>query len=350
MSKAFYHILLLIGLCALPLAMQAGNPDRQGEAGAYELLMMPYARSAGLSAMTSSLVTGVEAMHVNVAGMSRINKTEVLIGNSIYLQGTGINTNAFGLTQRVGKGGAFGFSLMALDFGDIPVTTTAQPEGTGADYSPSFFNLAFGYSNTFENKVSVGVLFRAISESISNVSAFGFGIDAGVQYVTGEKENFKFGISLRNIGSRMRFGGEGLSVQRPRPGRGEYPLTYETRPEGFELPSLLNLGMSYDIYFGAAHRFTVLGHFTAHSFSQDQVGGGFEYALKDFFMLRGAYRYEFGSSDEITAPIETGLSAGVAVQVPLSKTNKKSRLGIEYAYRQTRIWNGTHNFGVRFGI
>lgn len=70
--------------------------------------------------MTSSLVTGVEAMHVNVAGMSRINKTEVLIGNSIYLQGTGINTNAFGITQRVGKEGAFGFSLMALDFRRYP--------------------------------------------------------------------------------------------------------------------------------------------------------------------------------------------------------------------------------------
>ena len=60
----------------------------------------------------------------------RINKTEVSLGHAIYLQGTGININAFGLAQRVGKSGSFGISLMALDFGDIRVTTTAQPEGT----------------------------------------------------------------------------------------------------------------------------------------------------------------------------------------------------------------------------
>ena len=30
---------------------------------------------------------------------------------------------AFGFAQKVGKNGTLGISLMALDFGDIPVTT-----------------------------------------------------------------------------------------------------------------------------------------------------------------------------------------------------------------------------------
>ena len=46
---------------------------------------------------------------------------------------------------------------------------------------------------------------RAISESLSNVTAFGFAIDAGVQYVTGPNDNFKFGISLRNVGTPMTY-------------------------------------------------------------------------------------------------------------------------------------------------
>lgn len=350
MSKAFYKIFIALGLLVAAANAYAGNPDRQGEAGAYELLMVPYARTAGLHALNASMATGVEALHVNVAGLSRINKTEVVIGHSIYLQGTGINKNSFGLAQRVGKNGVFGFSLMSLDFGDIAVTTTDQPDGTGATYSPSFFNLGLAYGHTFENKVSVGVLFRGVSESISNVAAFGFAIDAGVQYVTGPKDNFKFGISLRNIGSKMSFGGEGLSIQRPRPGRGEYVITYNQRAAGFELPSLLHIGMSYDITLGEASRFTVLGNFTANSFSQDQIGAGFEFSLKDMFMLRGAYKYEFGSEDEITAPIYTGLSAGVSLMVPLSKENKNTRFGVDYAYRQSRLWNGTHNFGVRFAF
>lgn len=331
-------------------ALFAGNPDRQGEAGAYELLMVPYARMAGLHAMNTSMVTGVEAMHLNVAGLARINKTEVVLGNAQYLQGTGIKKNALGLSQRIGKNGAFGLSLMALDFGDIRVTTTQQPEGTGVSFSPNFFNLGFGYSHIFENKISVGVLFRLISESIADVSAAGFALDAGVQYVTGPKDNFKFGISLRNIGSRMTFGGEGLSTFTQGSGDTDYELTFSQRSAGFELPSVLHIGLSYDFYPSAAHRLTILGNFTANSFSEDQVGAGLEYSLKDMFMLRGGYKYEFGSDDPITAPIYTGLCAGASIQVPLSKENKNVKFGIDYAYRQTRLWNGTHNIGVRINI
>ncbi|GJM29812.1 MAG: hypothetical protein DHS20C17_24470 [Cyclobacteriaceae bacterium] len=354
MNKIFYLFLTLSLLCTAAITVEAGNPDRQGEAGAYELLMIPYAKMAGLHAMNTSFVTGVEAMRLNVAGLSRVNKTEVEVGYARYLQGTDINMNAFGFAQKVGNG-AFGFSLMALDFGDIPVTTTEQPEGTGATYSPNFFNLALSYAVTFENKVSVGITLRGISESTSNVSAFGFALDAGVQYVSGEHDNFKFGISLRNVGSRMTFNGEGLGTRGPSP-TGAYELTFEQRTAGFELPSMLNIGTSYDILFGA-NRVTLLGNFTSNSFSRDQVGGGLEYALNEIFMLRAGYKYEFQSnSDVIQESIYTGLAGGLTVQVPLKKKSELKEgdymptLGIDYAYRETRLWDGTHNISVRISL
>jgi hypothetical protein len=349
MNKFLYKIMAVGLIMAMAGTTWAGNPDRQGEAGAYELLMNPWARSAGLHTMTTSMITGVEALRLNPAGLSRINKTEILVSNAIYLQGTDINMNALGFGQRIGNG-AFGVSLMALDFGDIPVTTTDQPEGTGTTFSPNFFHIGLSYAHTFENKVSVGITFRGISETIQDLSAFGFAIDAGVQYVTGPEDNFKFGISLRNVGSRMRFGGQGLAVQRPSPNDNGSELTFNQRAEDFEIPSVLNMGLSYDLRFGSNHRLTVLGNFTANSFSQDQIGGGLEYSLNDIFMLRGGYKYEFGSEDPITAPIYEGLSAGASVEIPLSKENKNTRLGIDYAYRQTRIWNGTHNFSIRINI
>ncbi|MEN0005567.1 MAG: PorV/PorQ family protein [Bacteroidota bacterium] len=349
MNKLFYKIFALGLVLMMGVTAWAGNPDRQGEAGAYELLMNPWARSAGLHTMTTSMITGVEALRLNPAGLSRINQTEILVSNAIYLQGTGINMNAAGFAQRVGNG-AIGVSLMSLDFGDIPVTTTDQPEGTGTTFSPAFFHIGLSYSYTFENKVSVGLTFRGISESIQDLNAFGIAIDAGVQYVTGPKDNFKFGISLRNVGSRMRFGGQGLAVQRPSPNDNGSELTFNQRAEDFEIPSVLNLGLSYDFLFGPTHRLTVLGNFTANSFSQDQIGGGVEYSLKEIFMIRGGYKYEVGSEDPITAPIYEGLSAGASVEIPLSKENKNLRLGIDYAYRQTRVWNGTHNFSVRINI
>ncbi len=325
----------------------AGNPDRQGEAGAYELLLNPWARSAGLHTMTTANIWGVEAMRLNVAGLARLNQTEVLIGHSIYLQETGIRMNALGVGQRVGENGVFGISLMSMDFGDIDVTSTQQPEGSGATFSPNFFHLGFAYSHRFANKVSVGILFRGISESTTNVSAFGLGIDAGVQYEAGD---FKFGISLRNVGSRMQFKGEGLVLQAPNPDSdGEYQIAVNQRTASFELPSMLNLGLAYDFRIASMHRITLVGNFTSNSFSQDQIGGGVEYSLNEMFAVRGGYKYEFGSTSNGGAqgPLYTGVSAGASLEVPFSKEKKNSRFGIDYAYRPTKLFGGTHNISVR---
>jgi long-subunit fatty acid transport protein len=152
--------------------------------------MNPWAPSAGLHSLNTSNVIGVESMRINPAGLSRLGGTEVMLGFANYLSGTDIAMQAIGVGTKAGKNGAFGFSLMSLDFGDIPVTTTAQPEGTGALLNLSFINIGVTYSYVFDNKVSVGFTLRGVSEGTSDVSSFGFAIDAGVQYVTGDNDEF----------------------------------------------------------------------------------------------------------------------------------------------------------------
>ncbi|MCB0637032.1 MAG: PorV/PorQ family protein [Lewinella sp.] len=329
----------------------AGNPDRQGEAGAAQLLLNPWARSAGLHTMTTSMVTGAEALRINPAGMVRVNRTEVNLGSAVYLQGADIRLNALGLVQKVGENSAFGLSLMAVDFGDILVTTNDQPDPNPDDptFNLNFFNIGLSYAHIFENKVSVGVTLRGVSESTSNVSAFGFAIDAGVQYVTGDQDNFKFGIALRNVGSRMAYSGQGLSVAGPASDGDPYNLTYSQRAAGFELPSLLNIGGSYDFHIGETHRLTVVGNFVANSFSRDEIGGGLEYSLNEAFMVRGGYRTDLGQETGQES-IYSGPSAGATLSVPLSRERKDTRLSIDYAYRATRVWDGTHNFGLRINM
>ncbi len=343
-------ITLIIAAVTLVMpAAYAGNPDRQGEAGGYELLLNPWARSAGLHALNTSWASGVEAMQINIAGLSRLNKSEFIIAHTRLFEGTGIKINALGLGLKMGESGALGISLMAMDFGDIEVTTTNTPEGNGATFSPSFFNLGLSYSHTFDQKVSVGILLRGISENIADVGAFGFAIDAGVQYVTGAKDNFKFGISLRNMGSPMKFSGEGLSFPTANPsGNQPYVITVNSRAAGFELPSMLNIGVSYDFWAGNRHRISTLGNFTANSFAVDQLGAGVEYAFKEMFMARVGYRYDLGVPvDDPQHSVFTGLSAGVTIEVP-TKKDSPGRFGVDYAYLATSPFNGTHNFSIRY--
>lgn len=352
MKKLLYILSLNLLLAS---TVWAGNPDRQGESGAAQLLLNPWASSAGLHTMNTSFVSGVNALRLNPAGLVRINRSEFTLGSANYLQGADIRLNSLGLGQRIGKNGAFGLSIMAMDFGDILVTTTElpDPDPNGPTFNINFINLGLTYAHVFENKVSVGITLRGVSEGTADVNAFGFGIDAGVQYVSGENDNFKFGISLRNVGSRMSFAGTGLATSAPAPDGGAYNLTLEQRSAGYELPSTLNIGASYDFLTTAAegsdHRLTVLGNFTANSFSRDQIGGGAEYAFKERFMLRAAYRFEIDESVEQQS-IYSGPSAGATISVPFSKDNKNSRLSIDYAYRATRVWDGTHNFGVRINL
>ncbi|MEL6357916.1 MAG: PorV/PorQ family protein, partial [Bacteroidota bacterium] len=249
-----------------------------------------------------------------------------------------------GIVSKTGKG-AFGVSIMSLDFGDIPVTTENQPEGTGADLNLSFLNIGIGYSHVFENKVSVGILLRAVSESTTDVSSFGFAIDAGVQYVTGENDEFKFGISLRNIGSRMQFSGQGLATAATT--EEDRTLTLAQRATGFEMPSMLNVGASYD-FLGSVedHRITLFGNFTANSFGRDQIGGALEYSFRDRFFLRGGYRTDMETSELTETPLYDGISGGVGIRVPFSKDDRSSAFSVDYAYRSTRIYDGTHNIGL----
>jgi hypothetical protein len=340
-------LLLLIGFSP----SYAGNPDRQGEAGANELLLNPWARSAGLHSLTTSFVSGVEAMRFNAAGIGRIQGTEFLLGSTRLYEGTGITLNALGFATQVGNKGAFGLSLTSLDFGDIPITTVDQPEGIGGNINPTFLHIGAGYSYTYANKISVGVLLRVISESLTDVTAFGAAIDAGVQYVTGEKENFKLGVSLRNVGTPMRFAGEGLSFQSGNPeGSANYLLTVGQRSQKFELPSVLNIGASYDIYINDDSFVRAAGNFTSNAFSRDNLGVGAEVHFKDFLVLRGAYRYDLGTiPGDAQNNIYTGVAAGLSIQVPLKK-NSNRKIGIDYAYRTTNPFRGTHNFGLKLNI
>jgi hypothetical protein len=346
MKIKFYKIYFLGALMSFSLMLTAGNPDRQGEAGASELLMNPWAISSGFHSMNTACVSGIEAMRLNVAGLSRIGNGEFILANSQMYVGADLSMSAGGFATGIGTNGTLGISLVSLNFGDIPITTTDQPGGTGGTYSPSFFNIGVGYSYLYDNKISVGVLVRGVSEALPAVTAFGLAIDAGVQYVSGEKDNFKLGISLRNTGAPMEFNGQGLSLNSP---VGDGSLTLEQRAEDFELPSTLNLGVSYDFYIGEENYIRGLGNFTSNAFSQDQIGAGLEFSFKDLFQIRAAYKHNLGKGDTaFEDDIYTGVAAGFSVKVPLSKENKERRLGIDYAYRATDPFKGTHNIGLRY--
>ncbi|MFN6046397.1 MAG: hypothetical protein ACK45C_00140, partial [Bacteroidota bacterium] len=105
--------IFLAGLLTLGAvgAAVAGNPERQGQAGAAQLTINGWARSSGMGWANGGKVSGTEAMYMNVAGLDRIkNTTEMSFSRTEWLMGSGIAINNAGFAQKVGESGTFGIS------------------------------------------------------------------------------------------------------------------------------------------------------------------------------------------------------------------------------------------------
>ncbi len=327
----------------------AGNEDRAGQAGATELLINPWARSSGWGGINIANVRGLESQFNNVAGLAFTKKTEIGFTYTDWMSGSDVSINAFGLAQKLGETGVLGLGIMSVGFGDIEITTNDLPEGGIGSFKPQFLNIGLSYAKSFSNSIYGGLTVRLISQSSSDVKATGLAFDAGIQYVTGfneAKDNLKFGISLKNVGTPMKYSGDGLSFRGDPPVSTTYQQTIQSRTEDFELPSLVNIGASYDFKLAENHRLTLVGSFTSNSFTYDQFGVGFEYSFKEMVALRGGYLSEKNiASDQDRLTALTGLNGGISFDLPLGKGGKK--IGIDYSYRSTDLFNGSHGIGAR---
>jgi hypothetical protein len=361
MKKLKLSITLVMALGCSMTAI-GGNQDRAGEAGASQLLINPWTQSVGWAGANTASVTGLEAMALNIAGMAYTRKTELLVNHKRYLVGSDININTFGFSQKVGETGVIGLSIMSMDFGDVDITQVNLPEGGIGTFSPTFTNIDVGFAKSFSNSISGGLSVKLISESIANVSTKGYAFDAGIRYVTGDNDQVKFGIALKNVGPTMKTSGDGLSFTETNDKAGfDISSTQDHRAASFQLPSLLNIGASYDFYLSptvdstsqeitADHRITIAGNFTSNSFTKDQYRFGLEYSFRELFMLRGGYVIEqntwFDSEKRTSA--YTGPTFGGSVKLPLGK--KGTTLGIHYGYQMTENFSGTHSMGLRLDL
>lgn len=358
-------IIVLTGMFVSNIS-NAGNKQRAGQAGASELLINPWARSSGWGAANTGGVKGVEALNLNVAGTAFIKRTELIFSHTNWLVGTDIHINSFGLSQKVGETGVLSLSFMNMDFGEIEITTVDLPEGGIGTFHPSFTIIGIAYAKEFSNSIYGGLNVKGVNEKISNLSATGFCVDAGIQYLTGLgkdklgkkiRDNLHFGISMKNWGPTMRYSGDGMSFRGAVPPN-DVVMTVQSRSAEFELPALVTIGAMMDFYIGSKvdtveskikrdNRISIAANFTANSFTKDQFHFGFEYAFKELIMLRGGFVYEEGIFDYDTRTTAfTGPTAGISIQIPLNK-EKGSTFAIDYSYRATNPFDGVHSIGAK---
>ena len=376
----------IIKYTAVAIILSIGNlyaqgPVRAGQAGFTQLLINGWGKSSGMGNSYSAGVSGVEAFHLNIAGLGRVQGSELGFSRTSWLGGTGININTFGFGQKVGDDGALGISVMSFSLGQIPITTVAQPDGGIGTYKPSISNINVGYAYNFTDQISAGINMKVVSESTPDVRTSGVGFDAGLQFATElikdiatkktkylsdnpaakRGSDIRFGVSIKNIGPDLKYAGDGLATK-SNINDNAFTTTTSQRADKTQLPSLINVGLAYDFRLDKKagmywHRLTTAMNFTNNSFSSNQTSLGIEYAYKEILLLRSAFDYEKGIFNYDTRRTAyTGVCMGASVQIPLAKKGEKgvrennNTIGIDYSYRATNPFSGTHTFGLRINL
>ncbi len=359
----FFRVIIVLALLAQ--VTFAGNKQRIGQAGASEIMINPFAASSGLSGANVASVRGVEAIYQNIAGAAFVSKTELAFNHSQYMVGSGLSINNFALLQRLGESGALSISFQSFGMGENYKTTNETPEGNGTTFDINYSIISLGYSKAFSNSIYGGFNMKIISEGLADLSSTGVMIDAGIIYKSGigrnklgkkNRNNFRLGITLKNVGPTMIAHGDGVSFRGfSKDGKN---MTIVHRTQDFEMPTQLIMGLSYDIRLDAKvdtasnkiisnHMLTLNGAFVSNSFSSDQFLFGAEYSFKNLFQLRAGYLYQSDiTSKEETSIALSGPSCGATVNIPLNK-EKGSSVAIDYSFRATRNFDGIHSLGVR---
>lgn len=369
-------ILAITMLCASAGYAQLSAPARTGQYGFTQLMVNGWAQSSGMGNANSAGVSGVESFHWNIAGLGKVNKTELAFSRSAWLVGTGISINSFGFAQAVGESGVLGMSVSSFSLGQIPITTYDQPDGGIGTYKASISNINLGYAYNFGEKISAGLNVKLASESTPDVRVSAVAIDAGLQYadlMSKKTEKYKnastnpaaarasdirFGVSIKNLGTDVRYYGDGLAAKSNIDGK-SYTQTTLQRSDKTPLPSFINIGVAYDFRLDTEkdkywHRLTTALSFTSNTAAPNQTAFGLEYAYKEMLMLRAGYNYEKGILKyETRNNAYTGMNMGATVQFPVNKVEKgetPTYLGVDYSYRSTNPFSGTHTFGLRILI
>ena len=344
MSKKLFLIGLLMVLIVVTQSVFASGP-KMGTAGAVELLIPMGARNVAMGGSNIATVSGTEAMYWNPAGLSMVQSGRVSFSYLDYFADMKVTHLAAG--ARAGATGVIGVSFQVLSIGEIAVTTVNNPEGTGEVLKPSFLTAGVTYSRRFTDRIAFGTNAKVISETIGMMSASAMAFDFGLQYVT--PWGVAFGVTMKNIGTQIRFDGSGIEFDSPVPYADPNATTRKTRLDmaSHELPVSMNMGLAYVYNLGGNMTLNLSGSYNNNAFELDNMLGGVELGIKDMLFVRAGYKSALYPEDwNWSKTAQYGLSMGFGLNLDFSGM----KLEFDYANRPMDLFDANQYFSVSFGF
>ena len=301
------------------------------------LKIEPSSRLVAMGNAGTSLSNEASAAFYNPASLGRIQGIDFQFTHNQWLADIKYNyaTAAFNIENL----GTFALQITSLNSGDIEIRTVERESGSGLFYDVTNLSLGLAYGVLLTDRVSAGIAFNYIQETIYNTSLVNVALNFGVQYQTAI-EGLSIGASVSNFGPRSSYDGRDvfLSYDSDPDVHGNHPtLPAELRMGSFGLPTLFRVGLSYSVSITDWNQLIVSSDAMHTNDNTERINLGAEWMFLNSFAVRGGYR------DLFLDDLEGGLVLGAGAKVGFAGTTNVS---FDYAWADYGRLNNTHRFTV----
>jgi opacity protein-like surface antigen len=334
MSRSASIIAAIVVSCS-QLFGQAAVITKTGTTAAQFLKIGIGARSIGMGGAFTAVANDISALYWNPAGLARMGGGEASFNHVNWI--ADVQYDAATAAVAVDGLGTLAVGFSATNVGDMDVTTTSMPEGTGEQFTAGGTSICLAFARSLTDKFSIGFTFKYIHEYIWNESANSVGLDIGTMYTAPVLNGITIGASMSNFGPKMRMEGRD-ALQLIASGAGNENIVNAQYEMGqFDLPLMFRVGISTDAIRDDNSRLTLAVDAVHPNDNTEYMNSGVEYTWGNLVSVRAGYKSAFERGGE------QGLTVGGGLEYAMSSTLS---ILADYAYQDFGRLKAVHYFSV----
>ena len=259
--------------------------SRNGLSGWQFLKINVDAKTAAMGNTMASIGRGdASSVFANPSAIVGVENMDLYSGTMSYV--ADISYNALSFVKNLGSIGYVGFSVAALDMGDIPETINSPVADrteyliTGRNYTGGDLAAGLTFARQVSDKLSVGMNARYIQETIDDLSMSNISFDFGTTFYTGYK-NLRLGMTFKNIGNDVKLAG--------------WDEAYQTEPVDVRMPVDFRVGMAMELLPG--ENLTLAVDASHPNDAPEKVHIGTQYNFNNMLFIRGGYKMGYDEGD-----------------------------------------------------
>ncbi len=334
MKKLISTHLIFLLIFTTQISAQYSDLNQIGTSMANFLKIGAGGRATAMGNSFVAISDDASAAYWNPGGLSIMPHDETIVQVTNWLA----DTKYYFLSSTFTLDGFARLAVSATSFtsGAMEETTIYEPEGTGRKFFTSNMQFGLSLARSFTNRFSAGITLKYIMESLDRTSASTVALDIGSIFITNILNDMRIGITISNLGGRMKLEGSDLAIQYLPDNSIKY-ANASLSTEEWDIPLLFRFGLATDAIKSDLIRLTVTADLLDSRDYEYRINSGVELGFKEVLFLRGGYKFNYSLADY---SFGFGLNLDNIVDF---------KIKADYSYNNFGVLSNVHSFSISIG-